>query len=236
MSSTNPTLINGFEDVMVHIRKLEEENKKLKEENENLEERCESIALERDGALDDIDKLKEEIFLTKMKLASANENADVARHNEEAGIILAENDELKEENMKLKEENKKLKEDIEGDGWLRQGYKTDLSNSHKQQNRMVKEIVKLKEERDFFELEFHKTLQAQADDTEHYEKENKKLQDSLNKAYLSIESDVEVCEFIDHLGGINTTKEDIDSYTENQSARETLYQLANIELPEEDED
>ena len=32
MSSTNPTLINGFEDVMVHIRKLEEENKKLQEE------------------------------------------------------------------------------------------------------------------------------------------------------------------------------------------------------------
>ena len=46
----------------------------------------------------------------------------------------------------LEEKNKELKEEIEGDGWLKQGYKTDLSNSHKQQNRMVKEIVKLKEE------------------------------------------------------------------------------------------
>jgi len=48
--------------------------------------------------------------------------------------------------QKLEQENKKLKEDIEGDGWLKQGYKTELSNSHKQQNRMVKEITKLKEE------------------------------------------------------------------------------------------
>ena len=58
-----------------------------------------------------------------------------------------------EEIKKLKEENEKLKalyeasqEEINGDGLLKQGYKTDLSNSHKQQNRMVKEIVKLKEE------------------------------------------------------------------------------------------
>ena len=47
---------------------------------------------------------------------------------------------------KLEEENKKLKEEIDGDGWLKQGYKTELSNSHKQQNRMVREITKLKEE------------------------------------------------------------------------------------------
>jgi chromosome segregation ATPase len=37
--------------------------------------------------------------------------------------------------------------DLDGDGWLKQGYKTELSNSHKQENRMVKEITKLKEER-----------------------------------------------------------------------------------------
>ena len=48
------------------------------------------------------EKLKEEIFLTKMKLASANENADVERHNEEAGIILAENDKLRDEVRDLK--------------------------------------------------------------------------------------------------------------------------------------
>ena len=36
MSSTNPTLINGFEDVMTHIKKLEQENKKLKEKLERV--------------------------------------------------------------------------------------------------------------------------------------------------------------------------------------------------------
>src|SRR5210317_1858078 len=39
-----------------------------------------------------------------------------------------------------------IKMDIDGDGLLKQGYKTELSNSHKQQNRMVKEITKLKEQ------------------------------------------------------------------------------------------
>ena len=99
MSSTNPTLINGFEDVMTHIRKLEEENKKLKEENKKL--KCEDDKLEDTLAslnfyTEQCAELKEEIFLTKMQLAAANENADVAVHNEAAGIILAENDELKE--------------------------------------------------------------------------------------------------------------------------------------------
>jgi len=55
-------------------------------------------------------------------------------------------EELKEEIKKLKEANKEMKESIDGDGWLKQGYKTELSNSHKQQNRMVREITKLKEE------------------------------------------------------------------------------------------
>lgn len=41
------------------------------------------------------------------------------------------------------------------------------------------ENKKLKQERDFFESEFHKTLQHQADDTEHYEKENKELRKEI---------------------------------------------------------
>lgn len=56
-------------------------------------------------------------------------------------------------------ENKKLKEDIQGDGFLKQGYKTELSNSHKQQNRMVKEIVKLKEEIKYSTLLTGETIQ-----------------------------------------------------------------------------
>ena len=115
MSSTNPTLINGFEDVMAHIRKLEEENKKLKEENKK----------------------------------------------------------IMEERMEAK---RQFKQEIE------------------------------------------------------------MMQDSLNKAYASIESDVTVFEFIDNIGGISADKEQIDDYTEDQSSRETLYSLADITLPEEDED
>ncbi len=47
--------------------------------------------------------------------------------------------------IKDMEQHYDIKMDIDGDGWLKQGYKTELSNSHKQQNRMVKEITKLKE-------------------------------------------------------------------------------------------
>jgi hypothetical protein len=53
---------------------------------------------------------------------------------------------LKQENKKIKEKNEKFKEDTEGDGWLKEGYKTELSNAHKQSNRMIKEITKLKNE------------------------------------------------------------------------------------------
>jgi hypothetical protein len=265
MSSTNPTLINGFEDVMAHIKKLEEENKKLKEENEKLKceddtledtlaslnfytEQCAELkeenkkledkvnmyddwvkdqkisreTLERenkklkeeaeiredwihnvirclevydewegaggDETADDLadrvasenKKLKEEIFLTKMQLAAANENADVAVHNEAAGIILAENDELKEENKKIMEERIEAKRQ--------------------------------------------------------FTREREMMQDSLDKAYASIESDVTVFEFIDHIGGISADKEQIDDYTEDQLSRETLYSLADITLPEEDEE
>jgi len=74
------------------------------------------------------------------------------------------------------------------------------------------------------------------------EEENKKLKEKYenatkreNNLMSSIESDVIVFEFIDHIGPIQCNKEDIDNYTENQSARETLYSLADIELPEEDE-
>jgi|DEB0MinimDraft_6_1074348.scaffolds.fasta_scaffold256429_1 hypothetical protein len=75
------------------------------------------------------------------------------------------------------------------------------------------------------------------------EEENKKLKEKYenatkreNNLMSSIESDVIVFEFIDHIGAIQCNKEDIDNYTENQSARETLYSLADIELPEEDEE
>ena len=61
--------------------------------------------------------------------------------------------------LAIEGENEKLKEEINGDGLLKQGYKTELSNSHKQQNRMVKEIVKLKEE--IVKLKAHQSKDAE---------------------------------------------------------------------------
>jgi len=63
--------------------------------------------------------------------------------------------------------------DLDGDGWLKQGYKTELSNSHKQQNRMVKEITKLKEEHNEVLDEQIKLLK----DKKELLQENKKLKE-----------------------------------------------------------
>ena len=45
---------------------------------------------------------------------------------------------------KLNEENKKLKRDIDGDGWLYEGYKKELSNQFKIQKRWCTDNVQLK--------------------------------------------------------------------------------------------
>ena len=71
---------------------------------------------------------------------------------------------------------------------------TDLKlreTTHKEWDALEKENEKLKEERDYFNEEFHKTLQHQADDMEQYEKlekENEKLkEDSVPKEILFAE-------------------------------------------------
>ena len=72
------------------------------------------------------------------------------------------------ENEKLKAENEELKEQIDGDTFwgISIGLKKELSNSHKKQNSMIKQIVKLKEE--------NKRLGAQneklKEENEHFEK------------------------------------------------------------------
>jgi len=64
--------------------------------------------------------------------------------------------------------------DIDGDGLLKEGYKTELSNSHKQQNRMVKEITKLKEE--------NENLKQEIKDSEYTRKhENLQWQNTCEK-------------------------------------------------------
>jgi len=78
------------------------------------------------------------------------------------------------EKEKLQQENEKLKKRIEEDHKAVPTFLIqDMYHDTKEENK------KLKEERDFFQLEFHKTLQHQADDTEHYEKENKKLKEEI---------------------------------------------------------
>ena len=93
----------------------------------------------------------------------------------------------------IEQENEQLKEEINGDGLLKQGYKTELSNSHKQQNRMVKDIVKLKAENEKLKAEQFDDMEELAksdgmclvdikifdkliEENEQLKEENKKLQ------------------------------------------------------------
>ena len=83
---------NRITELITKNNKLYHENKALKEDGDVL------VGKLRNGL---IEKLKEENIDLKMKLVSAHENADVQKHNEIAGVIIEENDKLKEENEKL---------------------------------------------------------------------------------------------------------------------------------------
>ncbi len=138
-----------------YILKLQEEIKKLKEEQfDNMEELAKSDGM----CLVDIkifDKLIEEEEENK-KLKEENKELRVKLKEKEEefaaavkglnGTIANEQWSQRMASQHFNEEIKELKEQINGDGWLKQGYKTDLSNSHKQQNSMVKQIVELKKE------------------------------------------------------------------------------------------
>jgi len=89
--------------------------------------------------------------------------------------------------MRLSEENKKLKQKYE----LSLEQTDKLEEENKNLNKYLAEtkihlcfeedMKKLKEERDLFEVEFHKTLEHQANDCESYEKENEKLKEENKK-------------------------------------------------------
>jgi len=68
-------------------------------------------------------------------------------------------DELVQMFLDLQAQMNDIKMDIDGDGLLKQGYITELSNSHKQINRMVKGITKLKE--DIVYLKHQKSVQRE---------------------------------------------------------------------------
>ena len=83
-----------------------EEILKIKAENESLQ--AQVVALQASEA-----KLEEEVMKLTGWLATAHENADAKIHNESAGLIIQEND-------KLKEEIDDLKYDMENDLYTEQ--------------------------------------------------------------------------------------------------------------------
>lgn len=94
---SNPTLINGFEDIVNFIKqqehrnqKLMEENKKLKKENQDLQDTKSMYGGEIVELREDIEELKEEAEQNKQLFDTT------------FGDL-----------MKLKEENKKLKEEVD---------------------------------------------------------------------------------------------------------------------------
>jgi len=130
------------------------------------------------------------------------DNLSQERYNELTNIELKynllkeENEELKfnldgmtcdrdakeEEIDKLMDSQIELKEEINGDGFLKQGYKNELSNSHKQQNRMVKEIVKLKEQNKYLDEENKKL------------KEDNKEINKINRQMITLKTLMETME------------------------------------------
>ncbi len=93
------------------------------------------------GFIDDITSEFKDLMEQNNKLKEENkklsEQVDVLIHSRNQAQVIIN---------KLTEENYELKENVNGDGWMKQGYKTELINKDKQMNRMVREIVKLKEE------------------------------------------------------------------------------------------
>lgn len=56
-----------------------------------------------------------------------------------------------------------------------------FDETHYENEKLKEEIEELKQERNFFELEFHKTLEHQGNDSEEYEKEIKQLNEEIEE-------------------------------------------------------
>lgn len=139
---------------------------------------------------------------------------------------LEENKKLKEENKNVLKENKKLKaqneylwEPVCADDYIR----------------LQRQFDEIKKERDFFQVEFHKTLEHQANDCEEYEKQIEELKRCLDneaghhrmyeKKCKKLKEELLFYRFYEHtIGqGDTLTKEDVDNFTDSQVDRKTLY-------------
>jgi len=124
-------------------------------------------------------KLKEELSMMKMKLAAAHDNADAKKHQEAAGLILEENDELHNEIEELKEwkrnaeQNYIAEEDvndwIERHGDQRVMDTCDIKDMEDEIEELKEEIDELKEqgkkdlEKAYLETQFHTWREEQID-------------------------------------------------------------------------
>jgi len=104
MATSNPTLINGFEDIITHIKNqeqrimsLEEEHKQVKKENDELKEekvKWESLWFNQNEWCNEltekVDNLKEE-------------NEELEERNKTIGKMIMVDNHLQEDNVKLQE-------------------------------------------------------------------------------------------------------------------------------------
>lgn len=110
---SNPTLINGFEDIVNFIKQQEHRNQKLQEENGDLKEKvqegvsvCEGVKESMEEMFEYIKKLEEENGDLKSRLEDVNHTAQ--EWEDSYNQLKQESEESYNE---LKQENKKQKQD-----------------------------------------------------------------------------------------------------------------------------
>ena len=110
-------LYKAYKELEQSHMKIEMELNDMKEENKKLKEKYEKFRVRN------CDRMEE---LVKALSPWKKDHQDHKR--------------ILEAIVELKEENEKLKRDIDGDGWLYEGHKKELSNQFKIQKRAVTEI------------------------------------------------------------------------------------------------
>ena len=183
-----------YEDYEENVDELQEEVDELKKENKTLEEI-------HSGDMKIVKMLKEKWNEEQVKVKKLKEELKDATEDEEGHyngrkeaqeeyekvayemcesrlhandpILMAQSAKLLHmENNKLKEENEELKET-----YFQRGF-----DAGKEEYEVDTELLnEIKEQRDFFNQQFHKTLQCQAEDTEEYEKQIKEIKEENKK-------------------------------------------------------
>ena len=104
MATSNPTLINGFEDIITHIKNqeqrimsLEEEHKQVKKENDELKEekvKWESLWFNQDQWCNELTKKVDKL---------TDENYELKEDKKTIGKMIMVDNHLQEDNVKLQE-------------------------------------------------------------------------------------------------------------------------------------